>query len=251
MPTGSLCAERNVIGTALANDPGLKREDLLMVAVLSVQLPEEPPKKFLPPPGPSFCQPVSSSSNDSADFAREVEDKLKQHQAQGMRRNASTSSFASIAENEPQLPSPKPIENEWEMDVFQSGMSLSPLASPLLTSATALGLSPSKAKESSLIPELNLARLSEPSPSGTVSGASTPKRRISLYQKKSHTKMGGGVKRKKQSLLVQSLQDMNPLKPCGACNEWLKKIAESNPHFKVLTFTDTKCNGVYVSPCQE
>ena len=27
--------------------------------------------------------------------------------------------------------------------------------------------------------------------------------------------------------------------------------AESNPHFKVLTFTDADCNGVYVSPCQE
>lgn len=47
------------------------------------------------------------------------------------------------------------------------------------------------------------------------------------------------------------IQDINPLKPCGACNEWLKKIAESNPHFKVLTFTDESCKGVYVSPCQE
>jgi len=46
-------------------------------------------------------------------------------------------------------------------------------------------------------------------------------------------------------------QDINPLKPCGACNEWLKKIAESNPYFKVITFTDTDCNGVYVTPCQE
>ena len=38
MPTGSLCAERNVIGTALAMDPGLRREDLRMVAVLAVPL---------------------------------------------------------------------------------------------------------------------------------------------------------------------------------------------------------------------
>ena len=28
MPTGSLCAERNVIGTALADNPRLKRQDL-------------------------------------------------------------------------------------------------------------------------------------------------------------------------------------------------------------------------------
>ena len=39
---------------------------------------------------------------------------------------------------------------------------------------------------------------------------------------------------------------MNPLKPCGACIEWLKKIAEVNPAFSVVTFTDAQCTGVYV-----
>jgi hypothetical protein len=39
---------------------------------------------------------------------------------------------------------------------------------------------------------------------------------------------------------------MNPLKPCGACNEWLKKIAEMNPNLKVITFTDINCHGMYV-----
>ena len=78
-------------------------------------------------------------------------------------------------------------------------------------------------------------------------------------------------------------QDMNPLRPCGACNEWLKKVceltlflkiivhytksvcsvftysifpstkqlAESNPYFTILTFTDSACNGVYCTPCEE
>jgi len=250
MPTGSLCAERNVIGTALANDPGLKREDLLMVAVLSLQLPQ-----YSPPPGPPICQPVMSSSKDGTNFAQEIEDKLKQHQTHGgMRRNTSISSFASIAEDGPPV-STKSAENEgWEMNLFEPVAPLSPLGSPALapvSSVLAANPSTPRAKEAMMIPELSLSRLSEKSPSSIVSGQSTPKRRISLYQKKSHSKMGGGVKRQKESLLVQSLEDMNPLKPCGACNEWLKKIAESNPHFKVLTFTDTKCNGVYVSPCQE
>ena len=93
---------------------------------------------------------------------------------------------------------------------------------------------------------------------------------------------------------------MNPLKPCGACNEWLKKIAEVmevevmflssfspldvllfsqslthllecmhtctkytlsrpirhyfdqvNPQFKVLTFTDALCEGVYLEQIWE
>ena len=43
MPTGSLCAERNVIGTALTSNPSLKREDLRMVAVLAVPLDLERP----------------------------------------------------------------------------------------------------------------------------------------------------------------------------------------------------------------
>jgi len=40
-------------------------------------------------------------------------------------------------------------------------------------------------------------------------------------------------------------EDLNPLKPCGACMEWLKKIAENNPRFTVVTFTDENCTGVY------
>jgi hypothetical protein len=40
--------------------------------------------------------------------------------------------------------------------------------------------------------------------------------------------------------------DLNPLKPCGACHEWLKKIAEVKPQFSVVTFTDYSCEGVYI-----
>ena len=39
---------------------------------------------------------------------------------------------------------------------------------------------------------------------------------------------------------------LNPLDPCGACMEWLKKIAEVNPDFNVLTFTSTNCEKVFV-----
>jgi cytidine deaminase len=41
--------------------------------------------------------------------------------------------------------------------------------------------------------------------------------------------------------------DLNPLKPCGACQEWLKKISECNPQFAVITFTDHLCRGIYVN----
>ena len=40
---------------------------------------------------------------------------------------------------------------------------------------------------------------------------------------------------------------INPLKPCGACMEWLRKIAEVQPDFKVVTFTDTSDKaGIYI-----
>jgi len=38
----------------------------------------------------------------------------------------------------------------------------------------------------------------------------------------------------------------NPKAPCGSCAEWLKKVAESNPDFKVITFADTTCEEVFV-----
>ena len=37
---------------------------------------------------------------------------------------------------------------------------------------------------------------------------------------------------------------LNPLSPCGACLEWLKKIAEHNPDFKVIMFGDTDCKSI-------
>ena len=45
MPTGSLCAERNVIGSALAADVTLRRENLVAVAVLSASLDSKEERK--------------------------------------------------------------------------------------------------------------------------------------------------------------------------------------------------------------
>jgi hypothetical protein len=46
--------------------------------------------------------------------------------------------------------------------------------------------------------------------------------------------------------IVVNPGDRNPLRPCGACSEWLKKIAEVNPKFFVITFTDEACSGIYI-----
>lgn len=38
----------------------------------------------------------------------------------------------------------------------------------------------------------------------------------------------------------------NPLGPCGACMEWLRKVADVTPDVRILTFEDTNCDRVYV-----
>eukprot|EP00126_Sphaerothecum_destruens_P001246 Sdes_comp13678_c0_seq1m3268 len=51
MPTGTLCAERNAIGNALANDPSLSRRDFKMMAVLSLPFGvKKTPKQTTPIP---------------------------------------------------------------------------------------------------------------------------------------------------------------------------------------------------------
>jgi hypothetical protein len=40
--------------------------------------------------------------------------------------------------------------------------------------------------------------------------------------------------------------NLNPIDPCGACNEWLKKIVEVQPQFKVINFVSDKCDEIFV-----
>jgi cytidine deaminase len=49
-------------------------------------------------------------------------------------------------------------------------------------------------------------------------------------------------------LNVEEAEPNNPIYPCGACTEWLKKISETNPDFKVIAFTDESCTLAYVRP---
>ena len=203
MPTGSLCAERNVIGTALATHPHLKREHIKMIAVLAVPLPGE----------------EKNSSTEAAHV------------------------FSSLSQDNPEdlvLDTPDKVN---------------------LTNVPPFGLLPAH-----------------------VLSHETPARRISLYNTsdadynacthKSETTMKEVWSRHKRTVVVHShevsthaisrvlyffikflssslKQDINPLSPCGACGEWLKKIAEANPYFKVITFTDVDCNGVYINSCQD
>jgi len=141
MPTGTLCAERNAIGCALASDPTLMRRDLKMIAVMTLSLDSKPSS---PPNQPSMP--------------------------------------SAMVRAPPEAPSERPPFLR-----AQSEQAL--MSSPQRAAAAALG------------------------------------------------RIG-----------VEAGKDLNPINPCGACNEWLKKIAEVNPDFKVLTFTSAACSEVFAKP---
>mmetsp|Transcript_19651 Transcript_19651/g.27791 ORF Transcript_19651/g.27791 Transcript_19651/m.27791 type:complete len:730 (-) Transcript_19651:183-2372(-) len=281
MPTGSLCAERNVIGTALAANPDLKREYLSMVAVLAVPLAPASvaggtDEKNIPlcqeiPPRPENIRRSMSVTS----FASIIEDDDQHDEDSGwvFENVASTSMLSipkegsSVTNNNAATTAPANV-----VTVKKSSPDCSPALGPdvppafkLPPSVVSTSTTPKQSPPGTprrLIALHNTSRLpmtaadlisTDPTATFTSNSAIITTTTMSRNSNKGNLKSGKDTtpKKKKKTVVVHSNEDLNPLRPCGACNEWLKKIAESNPHFKVLTFTDADCNGVYVSPCQE
>jgi cytidine deaminase len=250
MPTGSLCAERNVIGTALADNPMLRRHHLKIIAVLSV--PPDNPNLLNTGamPRPQSTTSLVSWSGDKASS-----------------RSNSIDIFDPPIETRPPRSSHRADSGEF---IFRDVALPSAPFNDIPGEPSPVQTPPpfSSRKEGAEPPALALDGASSSKqnpPSAAVSPSTTPVRRIFLYQQytpyndkndangkgtrpRSHSH---GQSKKRKTVLVQSPEDLNPLRPCGACNEWLKKIAETNPYFQILTFTDNECNGVYCTPVAE
>ena len=194
MPTGSLCAERNVIGTALADNPALKRQDLRVIAVLSVP----------PPPSSSMSHSASTASLTGMlpSPAPETADHLLlsppsiHHQKDPktfLPWSTNNGSNANAVEDE-----------EWVLqDVATSKHSLPPLA-PALSSASHTACIPpiiastpptmaSAGGGETILPSFAL----EPS----ASPGSTPARRIHLYN---HLAAKHRVSKQRRTVVVHS-----------------------------------------------
>jgi cytidine deaminase len=289
MPTGSLCAERSAIGSALAANPNLKRHDLKLIAVLAV--PPPPPTPPLPvdsvvasETGPVWHPPNASSGTAPTTAAGT----LATAATAAMRR---VSSYSSIVVEEstppdhyrPSVNSRKssfgseyePLTDEW---VWSSDHVAAPAAPPdhaLNSSHCSLATTEEEdAGEMGGGASVASSLVGTTVPAATTTTTTTtttePLRRIALFTKTTplaHNHTGSkaaaaaaaaatgaaaaSTKRLRKTVVVHSTKDVNPLSPCGACNEWLKKIAESNPYFSIVTFTDANCSGIYVSPCKE
>lgn len=72
MPTGSLCAERNVIGTALAADLTLRRQDLKYIAVYSACL-DPLPNETTSPNASLLNTPMQSNNTVFGNHLNEIE----------------------------------------------------------------------------------------------------------------------------------------------------------------------------------
>ena len=165
MPTGSLCAERNVIGNALASEPGLRRQDLRCIAVLSMTL-EPPPSAAIG--HVSLAHTISGTAT-------------------------------------PQLLTPM--------------SAAAPAEAPLLHK-------PAGSPDRNLLQQRRRPRSHSSADSVTSSSTLPP------YAAAPPANKYPG--------------ELNPILPCGACNEWLKKIAEVNPTFKVMTFPNSDCLEAFI-----
>ncbi|KAK1929975.1 hypothetical protein P3T76_014472 [Phytophthora citrophthora] len=226
MPTGSLCAERNAIGSALANDPTLTRRALKMIAVLGLNLTAGGT-------GSNLTSPTASEREGAT--GDDVKNKLpsEAHAGATFDKLSSTSTTAELVD---------PIEpgNSQVLPVR-----IRP--APVQTSPDRN--SPSKNSNAS---NAQAARIG-----GAGQGRGRGRGKRGLETKNSNLTSPRKPKRPRTFSIDEAAvdeiiraggpPDRNPLAPCGACKEWLVKIAEANPSFRVVTFENSRCRNVYIN----
>ncbi|CAH0489028.1 unnamed protein product [Peronospora farinosa] len=223
MPTGSLCAERNAIGSALASDPTLTRRALKMIAVLGLNLAADD----IVSPSPSKYTKHHNTTQD--------DDKKKKRKPSQVQAGATLDETTSTASE------PGSIAT-----LLQSvGLQL-----PVQIRPTSVQCS-SKVDKASIPTDETVQR----SANGTGRGQGCGNR----GQEKMNVNLVSSRKPKRprtfsfdkvameEMIRGSTPLDRNPLAPCGACKEWLVKIAEANPSFRVVTFENSRCRNVYIS----
>jgi cytidine deaminase len=194
MPTGSLCAERNAIGTALGKDIALKRQNIVGVAVLGVSL--EANRCF-------SISPVSSP-----------------------KRSNSLRNLLELNDDT--------TETETGEEYYQENESY-------MRNVTMLRL-PSGLPSMDKDMHINGSNTSGNNRNSTPLKKSGDGDHRGPHQSQYLNRHNYAVKR---TIATVSSKDRNPLRPCGACTEWLKKISSVNPSFFVLTFTNEELSGIF------
>jgi len=261
MPTGSLCAERSAIGSALGSDLTLRRRDIIGVAVLGVLLSPDKTQEL------PLCQEVPSLSSSPSSGATSFDQRFPDLgfvQRDGAGAGVGVEdAYTNGATTTPATRSDSDVGLSLHDDSVEGrgvgsrkgsgdsdGLSPRPPPLPLPDSSSPSRVDYRVLREMSEIERklsCSTGNLSEMSPVRDGYGA-----RFNGSTSVTDTDTGTGTEasRARKGSIVGKVAvapgDRNPLKPCGTCLEWLKKIAEVNPRFFVVTFTDEACSGMYV-----
>jgi hypothetical protein len=218
MPTGSVCSERVAISMALAMNPWLKRADIRAVAVISLPKLDHPDSRV-------------QYAYESVGVAP-----------------ASNYYKASHSQH-------APTKSRVELDAFSPAVDAAPrvkrqrLEGGTLSSSDVPSISEIQSTElPQVAPGSGLKRETEavpvPKNDATFSSAVSPNARERNFACIRHPSSDGS------GFTVEVPVALNPIAPCGSCMEWLKKVAEINPDFKIVTFTDISCDRVYIKNVQ-
>ncbi|KAI9990025.1 hypothetical protein PInf_020331 [Phytophthora infestans] len=212
MPTGSLCAERNAIGSALASDPTLTRRALKMIAVLGLNLTAG---------GNSSSVTSPTASEDTGDDAKRKEPS----QGASFDKTASTST-APAELHVVEAANPQVLSVRVRPAAVQSSLSSAATNNSTVAARAGRGRGRGRGKRELETKNANLTSPRKPKRPRTFS-----------FDEVAVEEM----------MRANAPPDRNPLAPCGACKEWLVKIAEANPSFRVVTFENSRCRNVYIN----
>jgi cytidine deaminase len=248
MPTGSLCSERNAIGTALATNGHIRREHFKAVAIMSTSQVHAPGKHKVGSPRRS---PYAARAGSSASAAAAA--------AATAAGSGGGGGGGLLAASSPASPSALRRTSDG------SGASPSPSSSRKRTrlhaedSLDAWRLKrwrSNSMSDQSEVSEHVAGGGHDFGADGSSGGGgggrggglrpSSPRVAAGAALLAAGPAAGGSGGSGVVPLPINELQDLNPLGPCGACLEWLKKLAEVNPDFRVVMFEDTSCSNVFV-----
>ena len=247
MPTGSLCSERSAIASALSDDVTLLRRNLKMIAVLALPLEKK-----------ATVSPAEEEAERRKEDAMVEEIKLLESSSPLITANSTAThqppSPLSLRAHSNGVDRDEEDEEEEEKQRQQKGQQRQKKRRRLttdLTISTTHSHSNSSHSLSSLLASPSLPSSFSSALDSSPSFLPSPAAVRSSIRKQQQLEAELLLMHIRRNQHTGDDEGRNPINPCGACNEWLKKIAEVQPDFKVITFTSTDCSTVFVKGVKE
>jgi cytidine deaminase len=242
LPTGSLCSERCAIGSALSSDPSIIRKDLKMICVLA--LPLLPSEVRMD----ATTQLLATLTNNQSPLLTSMQSSLP---PLSLLSGSPSAVEQSIDENNPiarKKDELKRAPSENDNFILDGSSSTKKRKIGEQTESSMFDPPPfltrnvseiSATESESPVDELVSSDVDYKNTSIKSSKLSAARKQLLIEQELLFMKL-------RQEQAAGECEGRNPIDPCGTCNEWLKKIAETNPEFKIVTFTSSDCRTCFV-----